>query len=218
MRFLSFLLCALSVLLFTSPAARAEDSPPPPAGNVVTQTDPAAPTNPTNPAADSGTKTNARKEEDDETAGMLSRIKAYATGKTTLANNIAALEKKVATLTAQVKERDDRIATLTSENEKMRGDLAAFADWLEANGHTTAKEAASDPAAAFQKAVGNGVATEVRKIGVPAATVKTPAASKGEGGTDSLREAFRAETDPVKKSALFRQIKQADEAARSRSN
>lgn len=198
MRLHSHLLLA-AALCFLPTALRAEDTP---AAPVAIHGNP--PPAPAPPAADSGEKPTARREDEDETAGMLARIKAYTTGKTKLANNITSLEKEIASLTNDLKERDKCITALTTENEKMRADLAAFGEWLETNGHTTAKQAAADPATAFKKAVGDGVSTEVRKIGIPAALVKTnPAASAQPATLADLEDRLKDCKSPQERQELL---------------
>lgn len=191
MRLFSLILCASA--LFLSPAL-AQDPPPPP-GAVVTQPAP-VPTPP--PAADSGEKTTARKEDEDETAGMFARIAAFAKSKTGMANNIAGLQKQIGDLSAQVKD-------LQAKLDERNALLAQFAEWLEINGHTSAQAAAADPGKAFQQAVGTGVANEIRKIGVPAATLKTSstsAAASTEEDLEAIIAQMKTESDPLKKGRL----------------
>lgn len=158
--------------------------------------------------ADSADTAPANNEDKGEAASMFAKIAAYAKSKTGEANSLAGLQKKVATLTAQVKERDDKLAALQAKADEQTELLASFAEWLEANGHCTAQEAAAEPAKAFEKAVGAGVANTVRKIGIPAAvvTVATAGSAIDAEALESLIEKMNASTDPGERGKLAAKV------------
>jgi hypothetical protein len=71
-------------------------------------------------------------------------------------------------------------------------------------------------------AVNQQVGAHLRALSHPAANLPAKPASGTDPASaaspDNLREAFRSETDPVRKAALFRQLKEADAAAKVRAN
>lgn len=207
MKFLT-LLSFLATLAVSFIPARAEGDPvPAPGGPAATV--PNTPAPPADPAAGAGAKPVARKEDEETaTAGMLARIRAWGTGKSALADDIAGLQQKLSAAEATIKTRDKRITDLEAENATMRTDLTAFGNWLETRGATDL-ETTSPAGTAAAQAVGAGVANVIRQIGVPAATIKiTPAAGAAvdkEALTAAI-EAMQAERDPVKKGKLCDKI------------
>jgi hypothetical protein len=138
-----------------------------------------------------------------------------------------ALQQQVAALTADRDALRAQVGTLTAERDSARAalarheaDLTALRDALDAPAGAQQMQTPAGQAAAA--AVSQQVGAHLRALSHPAANLPAkPAAGTDPAGSsrpDDLREAFKAETDPVKKSALFRQIKEADEAAKARAN
>lgn len=196
-----FLAIRVAILSLLTPAAViAEDTPPPPPPGAQQQP-PAPPANP-DPAQQHQPAPAARKEDEDHVS-FMARIKAYASSKTRLAGQNSNLSGEVERLTTTITERDATIATLQAENARLTADLTRIAQWLNEQG-IDSRTAAADPAAAFEKAVGAGVAATVRKIGVAAETIQTrPEAAnpgtyaKGPDGKPVIPAAGTPEFEPV---------------------
>lgn len=203
MRFSLPLLSALCALLWFTPAAHAENAPPP-AGPAVSQTPPPAP--PSTPPSSQAPAPVAKKEED-EGASMMDRLRAAKAGMFNsdgIAGKVAALEKQVSTLTAQLAERDKTIAQLRADLQERTELLSTFDTWLQEQGHTTAKEAAADTAKAFETAVSTGVANTIRKIGVPVATIKAKSAPEAAASTlEDVEQQLAAAKSSAERQALL---------------
>lgn len=223
-------LLAVSCLAFST-AVYAEPSPPG-AGVSVT---PPAPAAPPVPGAVVPTVPPVARREDTELApagsdlSLIQRAIARVSGIPTdsaLAQQVATLTAERTALQTQVATLNTQVATVTAERDTARAalaqhqaDLAALQAALDQP--VTAQQMQTPAGQAAATVVTQQVSAHLRSLSHPAANL--PAQTSGGGDPaatrpDNLREAFRAETDPVKKSALFRQLRLADAAARSRSN
>lgn len=190
MKFIT-LLAALAA--FAILPARAEESPPPPAGPGATVPAPA----PTQPGATAPPPV-AKKEEEDG-ASMIKRLQNAAA----MLMNSQGITGKLTSLEKDLAAANATIARLTAELNEKTTLLATFDAWLTEQGHTTAKEAAADPAKAFEKAVGSGVAATVRQIGVPAATITTKLNDQAPQALDDIQAQLAACKTPSERQAML---------------
>ena len=187
------LLIALAAALCLSGTAHADPTaaPPPPGPSAQTPVPPTAPANASQTPAPV-----ARREDEPANAappvnlGILQRVAAFATGRTRAAENSATLQSQIQTLTQAVSARDATIAQLTAQLAEKTGMLQEIGNWIVENGHSDPAAVAANPAAAFGAAVGTGVSAAVRTIGVPAATVPSPAADATRITTADLEDAL----------------------------
>lgn len=185
----------LASALFWAGNAHAEPSAAPPAAVPAAQ--PPVPTPPPAPAAQNPAPT-ARKEEESPSLTILQRVAAFANSRQRVAENTANLQAQIDTLRQDIADRDAvigrQLAIITDQAEM----LQQIGNWLVENGHSDPASIAANPAAAFADAVGQGVATAVRTIGVPVATIPTaPApAAGGDGTLDEILEKIAACKDP----------------------
>lgn len=187
MRNLLTFLSAFAALVLLSGTAFAQDPtsfPPAPSGPAAST--PAAPAPAQGP--DSTPAPAARREEETQVS-FLARIKAYATGKEQLASKISASEQELVSLRAAVSERDATIAELKSTVAAQRADLERIGAYLSSIGST--EPAAQNPAAAFDAAVGAGVAAAVQQIGIPAAAVPQSAGGGPAVTAEELEEKLK---------------------------
>ena len=173
------LLIALAAALFLSGTAHADPNaaPPPPGPSAQTPVPPPAPANTSQTPAPVA----RREDEPANTAppvkiGILQQVAAFATGRTRAAENSATLQSQVQTLTQTLSARDATIAQLTAQLTEQTGMLQEIGNWIVENGHSDPAAVAANPAAAFGTAVSTGVSAAVRSIGVPTASVPSPAA------------------------------------------
>jgi septal ring factor EnvC (AmiA/AmiB activator) len=176
---IKFLAAAAAIAFLIGNASAQEPIPATPPGPAAST--PAAPAPAPAQGPESTPAPAARKEEEGE-PGFLSRIAAYASSKKQLATTIAGHEAELTNLRAAVADRDATIAALQQEVAAQRADLERIGAWLQSQGHGA--YAASNPAAAFEAAVSEGVGAAVRSLGVPAVTI--PAATSSEAA--SLKE------------------------------
>jgi hypothetical protein len=140
----------------------------------------------------------ARKEDEPPSLSILQRVAAFASGRQRAAENTASLQAEIDTLRQDIADRETvisrQLAIITDQTEM----LQQIGNWLVENGHGDPAAIAANPAAAFSEAVGQGVATAVRTIGVPVATIPTaPApAAGGDSSLDEVREKIAACKDP----------------------
>ena len=195
MRNLLKFLSAFAALALLSGTAFAQDpTVPPPAPSGPAASTPAAPAPAPAQGTDSTPAPAARREEETQVS-FLARIKAYATGKEQMANKITASEQELVSLRAAVSERDATIADLQSTVAAQRADLERIGAYLASIG--SAETAAQNPAAAFDAALGAGVAAAVQQIGIPAASVPQSAGGNvsKEDQLISIRERMAATKD-----------------------
>lgn len=188
MRHLLKFLSAFAALALLSGAAIAQDPSPPPAPSGPAASTPAAPAPAPVQGSDSTPAPAARREEETQVS-FLARIKAYATGKEQMANKITASETELASLRAAVSERDATIAELKSTVAAQRADLERIGAYIASIGGT--ETAAQNPAAAFDAAVGAGVAAAVQQIGIPAAAVPQSAGGGSAVTAEELEEKLK---------------------------
>ena len=139
-----------------------------------------------------------------------------------------ALMQQVATLTTERDALREQVAALTKDRDAARAslakheaDLAALREALDAPASAQQMQTPAGQAAAA--VVSQQVGAHLRSLSHPAANLPAKPAAGGDPSAApsrpaDLREAFKAEADPVRKAALFRQIKEADEAAKARAN
>lgn len=188
MRHLIKFLSAFAALALLSGTALAQDPSPPPAPSGPAASTPAAPAPAPVQGSDSTPAPAARREEETQVS-FLARIKAYATGKEQMANKITTSEQELASLRAAVAERDATIAELKSTVAAQRADLERIGAYLASIGST--ETAAQNPAAAFDAAVGAGVAAAVQQIGIPAASVPQSAAGGSAVTAEDIEEQLK---------------------------
>jgi len=182
MRNLFKFLSAFAALLLLSGTAFAQDPPVlPPAPSGPAASTPAAPA----PAPAQGTDSTPAPAQ----VSFLARIKAYATGKEQMASKITASETELASLRAAVADRDATIADLQSTVAAQRADLERIGAYLASIGST--ETAAQNPAAAFDAAVGAGVAAAVQQIGIPAASVPQSAGGGAAVTAEDIEEQLK---------------------------
>lgn len=217
-----------AVLAFSSSALGQSAAAVAPPGIVVSATPPAAPAAPVAPAA--AVAPAVARREDTEVApaagsdlNLIQRAVARISGIPT----DSALGQQATALAAENTSLRQQVATLTTERDTARterdasraahtADLAALQAAIDAPASAAATPAGQQVAAAVSAQVG----AHLRSMSHPAANLPAQTAANDPAAvrSDSLRDAFAAETDPVKKSALFQQIKKADTAAKSRAN
>lgn len=209
MRF-THLLTLCAALLALPTMARAEDTPPPPANPAPA------------PAAHTEVQPKARKEEEGETttAGLLSRLKAWGTGKNELADEIASLKQALTESQATIATLQSEKEALAKENAALRKDVGDFAAWMEAR-EGTAPSGSTPEGRKAAEAIGAGVAAVVRKIGVNVAEVPSAAAAGGANTNELLEAAIAemtAETDPAKRGLLAAKVRTLREQAAKQPN
>lgn len=166
MRLHTILLSVAAALLYSSPA-RATDAPPAPV--------PAAPAPAPAPAPEPVPAPKAaRRPEDEETAGLFARLRAYAKGTGAMADEVATLRAENEALQARVGELESgrELAALRTENAAMRADIQAFITHAQTHGlNVTAAIPQSPAGLAAGAAVASAVSNQLASLGVPVASL-----------------------------------------------
>lgn len=199
MKFIT-LLSFVATLALTSFCARAEDNPPP--GGTGVSSGPSVPSVPSVPSSEAGTKTAARKEDEDETPKSkgfnLASLKQYLPTTRKGAGNaharVSELEAENKTLSDRIKALEDgsAVKALTEANTKLRGDLESFALAAQERGLFEESPEPGTPAAqskegkAVNAIIAGAVAREIRSIGHDPSKTAPEGAAKTAADTTKL--------------------------------